>query len=214
MTPPGLVAPGGRYPKNLRPIAERAAAKPVAPPRWKKMVGDFFPGGMDGAAINAAGITPVQPEYDRRKAIKTPAEVLTAPARLQSFGIGVGFSCGSSPDLKQTERAMAVLGQGGLGLPARGHYFNDDEKPLNIPRVRRLRAAFVDARRGDPDAAVRVADREIAAGGARHRVVVDATPGGDECGARVEPGGGPGGGKGPHRGGPPAPGGPAQRCGW
>jgi predicted metalloendopeptidase len=95
MTPPGLVAPGGRYPKNLRPIAERAAAKPVAPPRWKKMVGDFFPGGMDGAAINAAGIAPLQPEHDRRKAIKTPAEVLTAPARLQSFG--VGFPCGSSP---------------------------------------------------------------------------------------------------------------------
>ena len=117
---------------------------------------------MDEAAINAAGIAPLQPELDGLKAIKTPAAGLTPLARLQSFGVGVGFRCGSSPDLKQSERERAVLGQGGLGFPERGYYFNDDEKSLKIRHVGRLEAPWVDARKGAPAAAVRVADREMA----------------------------------------------------
>ena len=72
------------------------------------MVGDFFASGMDETAINAAGIPPLQPELDRLKAIKTPAEFLTALARLQPFG--VGFRCGSSPDPKPSEPQRAVRG--------------------------------------------------------------------------------------------------------
>ena len=151
---------------------------------------------MDEAAINAAGIAPLQPELDGLKAIKTPAAGLTPLARLQSFGVGVGFRCGSSPDLKQSERERAVLGQGGLGFPERGYYFNDDEKSLKIRHVGRLEAPWVDARKGDPAAAVRVADREMAAGPGRPLVAANAAQGGDECVARVEPGGGPRGGRG------------------
>ena len=118
--------------KNLRTICERVAAKASGATAVEKMVGDFFASGMDEAAINAAGVKPLQPELDRLKTIKTPADVLGAIARLQSFGLGVGFRFGSSPDLKQSEREMASLGQGGLGLPERGYYFNDDEKSLKI----------------------------------------------------------------------------------
>ena len=118
--------------KNLRTICERVAAKTSGATAVEKMVGDFFASGMDEAAINAAGVKPLQPELDRLKTIKTPADVLGAIARLQSFGLGVGFRFGSTPDLKQSEREMAVLGQGGLGLPERGYYFNDDEKSLKI----------------------------------------------------------------------------------
>lgn len=118
--------------KKLRAICERVAARPAGGTAIEQMVGDFFTSGMDEAAINAAGLEPLQPELDRLKAVRTPADVLTALARLQSFGINVGFSFGSSPDLKQSEREMARLGQGGLGLPERGYYFNDDEKSLKI----------------------------------------------------------------------------------
>jgi hypothetical protein len=89
-----------------------------------------------------------------------------------------------------------VLGQGGLGFPERGYYFNDDEKSLKIRHVGRLEAPWVDARKGDPAAAVRVADREMAAGRGRPVVAANAAEGGDECVARVEPGGGPRGGRG------------------
>ncbi len=118
--------------KNLLTICERVAAKTTGATPVEKMVGDFFASGMDEAAINALGVKPLQPELDRLKALKTPTDVLTSIARLHSFGLNVGFSFGSSPDLKQSDREMARIGQGGLGLPERGYYFDDDEKSLKI----------------------------------------------------------------------------------
>ncbi len=118
--------------KNLRALCEAAAAKGASATPIEKKVGDLFTSGMDVAALNAAGAKPLQPELERLKAVKTPADVLSAMARLQSFGVSVGFRFGSSPDLKQSEREIAILAQGGLGLPERGYYFNDDEKSLKI----------------------------------------------------------------------------------
>jgi predicted metalloendopeptidase len=117
---------------NLRAICDRVAAKPDAATAVEKMVGDFYASGMDEAAVNAAGVKPLQTEFDRIAAIKSSADVLKAIAHLQSFGISCGFRFGSQPDLKQSDREMASLGQGGLGLPERGYYFNDDEKSQKI----------------------------------------------------------------------------------
>jgi hypothetical protein len=58
---------------------------------------------------------------------------------------------------------------------------------LHVDDVARLQAALVHARRGDPDAAIRVEDRQVAAGGGRHPVAVDALHGAHEFFARVEP---------------------------
>jgi putative endopeptidase len=117
---------------SLRAICERVAAKPDAAAAVERMVGDFYASGMDEAAIAAAGVKPLQAEVDRIAAIKSSADVLKAIAHLQSFGISCGFRFGSQPDLKQSDREMASLGQGGLGLPERGYYFNDDEKSQKI----------------------------------------------------------------------------------
>ncbi len=117
---------------NLRAICERVAAKTDGATPIEKMVGDFYASGMDEAAINAAGAKPLQSELDRIAAIKTPADVLKVIAHLQSLGVACGFRFGSSPDLKQSDREIASLGQGGLGLPERGYYFNDDEKSQKI----------------------------------------------------------------------------------
>ncbi len=117
---------------NLRTICERVAAKADGASAIEKMVGDFYASGMDEAAINAAGAKPLQPELDRIAAIKSPADVLKTIAHLQTFGVSCGFRFGSQPDLKQSDREMASLGQGGLGLPERGYYFNDDEKSQKI----------------------------------------------------------------------------------
>lgn len=118
--------------KNLRKICERAAAHGADAPAVEKMVGDFFASGMDEAAINASGLKPLEPELARLRTVRTPADVLAALARLNSFGISAGFSFASSPDLKNSEFELARFGQGGLGLPERGYYFNDDEKSQKI----------------------------------------------------------------------------------
>ena len=118
--------------ENLHTICERVAAKKDGARPVEKMVGDFYASGMDEVAINAAGVKPLQPELDRIAAVKTTADVLKAMAHLQGYGIPVGFRLGSQPDLKNSDMEMASLGQGGLGLPERGYYFNDDEKSQKL----------------------------------------------------------------------------------
>lgn len=117
---------------NLRTICERAATKTLAASAIEKMVGDFYASGMDEAAINAAGVKPLQPELDRLAKIKTPADVLAAMAHLHALGLGAGFRFGSSADRKNSAQEIAGFYQGGLGLPERGYYFNDDEKSQKI----------------------------------------------------------------------------------
>ena len=117
---------------NLHTICERVAAKPAGRTLVEQQVGDFYASGMDEAAVNAAGLKPLQPELDRIAAIKNPADVLAAVAHLHSLGVSCGFRFGASPDRKNSDLNLATLAQGGLGLPERGYYFNDDEKSQKI----------------------------------------------------------------------------------
>jgi predicted metalloendopeptidase len=114
--------------KNLRVICERVSAKGASGTATEKLVGDFYASGIDEAAINAAGVKPLQPELDLIAAIKTSADVLPALARLHALGLGAGFGFGSTPDAKNSSMQIATAGQGGLGLPEREYYFRDDEK--------------------------------------------------------------------------------------
>jgi predicted metalloendopeptidase len=122
-----------RTQKNLRAICETAqkdtAAKPGSAAR---MVGDFYASGMDEAAINAAGIAPIQPELDAIALLKTPAGVLDEIARLKLMGIGGGFRFWVDIDDKNSDAYLVTLYQGGLGLPDRDYYFNTDEKSQKL----------------------------------------------------------------------------------
>lgn len=111
----------------VRAVLERAAAKQDAK-GVEQQVGDFYASAMDEAAIEAAGIAPLQPELDRLAAIQTTAELQAAIARLHLFGAAAGFFFTSEQDPKNTAMMIAASGQGGLGLPDRDYYLRDDEK--------------------------------------------------------------------------------------
>src|SRR5262249_39761410 len=49
-------------------------------------------------------------------------------AYLHSFGVGVLFGFGSGPDLHNASTLIANIGQGGVGLPDRDYYLNQDAK--------------------------------------------------------------------------------------
>ena len=122
--------------EDLHAILRRAekAGKPGA---LEKLVGDFFASGMDEAAIDAAGLTPLQPEFDRIAALKSATDFPAALARLHLYGARAGFFLSSEQDPKDPTMMITGAGQGGLGLPDRDYYFRDDEKSKG------LRAAYV-----------------------------------------------------------------------
>ncbi len=117
----------------LHTLAEAAAAKGAQGSAIERLVGDFYASGMDEAAINAAGATPLQPELDLIATVQKPADLLPVLGKLHAGGINGGFGFGGSPDRKNSSLVIAQLYPGGaLGLPERGYYFNDDEKSEKI----------------------------------------------------------------------------------
>ena len=138
---------------NLHTILDRVAAA-KNPAATEKLVGDFYASGMDEAAINAAGATPLKSALDRIAAIKTAADVQAELVRLHRRGMRAGFYFESEPDPKNSAMVIAGFGQGGLGLPDRDYYFRDDEKSKKlreqyVAHVERLLVLGGDA----PDAA-------------------------------------------------------------
>jgi len=115
----------------LHGILDHAAQATSADPIEKK-VGDFYASGMDEAAIDAAGITPLQPELARLAAIKTPADVQAAIAHLHLMGVSAGFSFTSEQDPKNSIMMIATGYQDGLGLPDCEYYQRDDDKSKKL----------------------------------------------------------------------------------
>jgi putative endopeptidase len=117
----------------LHDILESAAKDTSAQPgsNWQK-IGDYYASCMDKAAIESAGVKPLQPEFDRIAAIHDAASLRVEIARLQNEGVNAVFGFGPQQDFKDSTREIAGLGQGGLGLPERDYYLRDDEKSKQL----------------------------------------------------------------------------------
>jgi len=115
----------------LHKILEQAAKMP-SPGPLEKQVGDFYASGMDEAAVDAAGVTPLQADLTRFGAVASPAEIQAAIVQLHRYGIRAGFVFASEPDPKNSAMTIAANGQGGLGLPDRDYYVRDDEKSKTL----------------------------------------------------------------------------------
>ena len=110
-----------------RQIAEQSAADANAT-GVKKIVGDMWATGMDEAKINAQGIKPLESrlaEIDKLADKDQIADYLRTSA---AKGEGVLFSFGPEADFKNSSMTIGYAGQGGLGLPDRGYYFDADKK--------------------------------------------------------------------------------------
>ncbi|GAB2516045.1 M13 family metallopeptidase [Lysobacter humi (ex Lee et al. 2017)] len=110
-----------------RQLAEQAAAMPNAD-GVEKIVGDFWATGMDAAAINAAGLTPLQSRIEAITALKTPAQIAEHLRTTAARGEGTLFSFGPEADFKNSAVNIAYAGQAGLGLPDKGYYVDKDKK--------------------------------------------------------------------------------------
>jgi putative endopeptidase len=127
---------------SLRQILETAATARAAAPNadapetLDQKLGDFYGACMDENGIEAAGLKPLEPEMARIARISSAAELPTEVARLHMQGVRVLFGFGSGQDDKDSTQTIAQAFQGGLGLPDRDYYTQQDE------RSRKLRAQY------------------------------------------------------------------------
>ncbi|MEO8074068.1 MAG: M13 family metallopeptidase [Acidobacteriota bacterium] len=93
-----------------------------------QLIGDFYASCMDEAAIEKAGITPLNPYFKEVNGIKNTKDLQREIAMMHNAGIPVLFGFGAGADAKNSSMNIANVGQGGLSLPNRDFYLNSDAK--------------------------------------------------------------------------------------
>ena len=96
------------------------------------MVRDFYRSGLDIERRSALGLSPLRPLIKRIEAVKTPADIVRAIAHLERIGSGGIWNVFIDQDMKNSERYIAYLYQGGLGLPDRDYYLKDDAESRRV----------------------------------------------------------------------------------
>ena len=92
----------------------------------------YYSSCMDSAATERAGYQPIQAQLARVAAVKNRAQLETEIGRLHSQGIPALFGFGAQQDAKNSTAVIAGIRQGGLTLPDRDYYLNQDKRYADI----------------------------------------------------------------------------------
>jgi putative endopeptidase len=107
-------------------IAEQVAANTRAS-GLDKIIGDFWASGMDETAVNAQGLKPLESRLAEIDALTDPSSIAEFLRTSAARGEGQVFGIGPSGDFVDSSQTIAYAVQGGLGLPDRGYYFDEDK---------------------------------------------------------------------------------------
>jgi putative endopeptidase len=125
-------------------ILEKAAVNDPKRDPITKEIGDFYSSCMDEQSANLKGISPIKPMLARIAAISTREQFIEAIGYLDAHGLETGpwgyqgsadgllFDFEARPDLHDATQEIANVIQGGLGLPDRSYYINQDTKSQQI----------------------------------------------------------------------------------
>jgi len=94
----------------------------------EKVIGDFWATGMDEAAIDAAGLKPIQSMLDEITRLATPQELVAYLRAAHADGRPLLFGFGGESDFKDSSQVIAYVTQDGLGLPDKTYYAGDAHK--------------------------------------------------------------------------------------
>jgi putative endopeptidase len=131
-----------RWARSFSQVAERnryllwkdldqAATDPKSP--LQKQYGDFFAACMDTATIDKKGIDPIKPSWAEIARLNNAKEIPNLLAELENQGTPDGFfEFGVGQDAKDSSRQIAELYQGGISLPDRDYYLDNDKHYADI----------------------------------------------------------------------------------
>ncbi|MBA3914098.1 MAG: M13 family metallopeptidase, partial [Acidobacteriales bacterium] len=116
-----LIADHNEY--VLHTMLEKAAAGGKDRSANEQKIGDYYAACMDTSAIDQKGMKPFQPELDRINALKDKSELTPLLAHYQLVNVNAFMGVGEQQDFHDATKQIAVIDQGGLGLPERDYYF-------------------------------------------------------------------------------------------
>ncbi|MFO1340163.1 MAG: M13 family metallopeptidase [Burkholderiaceae bacterium] len=117
-------------------ILDTLARQPEGRSAAQQQIGDLFASCMDEPTAEARGLKALAPLLARIDAMKTKAEL---PAVLAELHLATGsgallFDLSAAPDFGDSTRVIAHLGSGGISLPDRDYYLQQDAKMQDARR--------------------------------------------------------------------------------
>lgn len=96
-------------------------------------IGSLYKLRMDSVRLNREGWAPLKPVLDRIAAIKDRREYQLVTAQIDRRGEStMMYGIGIDADIRNASMNLVSVGQGGLGLPTRDYYLNDDPQSTQI----------------------------------------------------------------------------------
>jgi putative endopeptidase len=120
-----LVADRNEY--ILHTMLEKATAGGAGRAPNEQKIGDYYASCMDVDAINKKGLEPLRPEMDRIAALQNKSELTSLLAHFQLINVNAFLGFGEQQDFKDATKQIALVDQGGFGLPERDYYFRTGE---------------------------------------------------------------------------------------
>jgi putative endopeptidase len=118
---------------KLLGLCEAAAGNSNSTPGTNtQKIGDFWSAGMDTLKIETEGILPLSEFLAKIDAIKGRKELLDMLAEMHQITSDPLFYIAIYQDEMNSEQYAVHLYQGGLGLPDRDYYFNNDSRTKRI----------------------------------------------------------------------------------
>ncbi len=134
-------------------LEEAARPSPDRTPVQQK-IGDYFHACVDEAAVDAMGAKPLQAVLQRIAATESPRRLAAylAQEHLSTQGADTLFGFGASQDFGDATQVIAFATAGGLGLPDRDYYTQEDAKSQEIRAGYLRHVAKMLALTGEPPA--------------------------------------------------------------
>jgi len=116
----------------LNGILNKAAAGGAGRSPDEQKIGDYYKACMDTDAIDAKGLAPVEPLLKEIDAVTSKEQLPALIGKLQRIGVNVFFGYGEQQDFKDATKQIAVVIQGGLGMPEKDYYLRTGAKDMEL----------------------------------------------------------------------------------
>ena len=116
--------------EKLTKILEEAKKKNVVIGSTDQILGSFYSAMLDFERRNIQGLSPVEEQLDAIEAIDSQKDFPVVIAEHHILGINSLFSFGVGQDLKDVDNHTVYFSQGGISLPNKDYYFNEDKADI------------------------------------------------------------------------------------
>lgn len=118
--------------ENVNSIIEEAANGDFANGTDEQKVGDLYRSYLDMETRNRLGVQPLETEFAIIGALASHDDVSNYFARASRYGVSMPMDIEQLVDWNDPNRYSLIVTQGGLGLPDREYYLNDDDKSSEL----------------------------------------------------------------------------------